>query len=113
MDKKLVGKLGAAMASANMATAEINKRILIQHIKDQKVNVRSMMPNQGGVLMEAGYQVAETEVGISNRLYYVKPINKGEHFQPLIKKAMTGPFASAMPINKQHHWEFVFIWVEK
>jgi hypothetical protein len=108
-----LGFVGVAMSASKIAFSQGLKNSLISALRQNIGKIQEMMPEQGGVLVEAIYQVAETDIGLNAELSAVHPLYSGAEYKPLIKKAMIEPFAIEVPINKRHHWEFLFIWVIK
>ena len=60
-----MGAAGSLAAGAVTGTSQANKRSLISHLDQITTEIYETMPQKGGVLVEAIYQVAETEVGLN------------------------------------------------
>lgn len=107
-----LGAAGGATSSINTAKKIIIRNNLIKNLNQLHSQVKAKMPAKGGVLIEAQYQVSETDSDDSIILSHIYVLDAYPDYKPAIPQVMQEPFA----IEKSHalnHWEFLFIWAVK
>ncbi len=108
-----VGAAGTAAGAAVFTNSLALKKGLINAVQGLFPNIKTQAPSTGGLLLQANYQVAETEVGSDARLNNIFIIGPGTDYNAMIKQAISQPAAIAAPINNMYHWEYLYIWVIK
>ena len=116
LSKSQIRRVGTAgiVASVAPVTYQIAvKQNLINTLKQMYPQIKSRIPDHGGLLLQANYQVSD----VSDQSYFllnnIFVLGKGIDYNQLIKTEMTAPSAIATPINRLYHWEYLFIWVTK
>lgn len=111
--RRQLGRLGIGLAAVKYSNTLATKHQLIQYL-ESTINNIPLPPEGQGTLLQANYQICSgaenTETANLNNVF---AIGSGPDYNALIKKAMTGPFVIAAPLNTSCHWEYLFIWVTK